>query len=321
MHALSAAGWPLPRRGVWPLAAALALVPQGALAHDGPPPTPDNLWRTWNFDPAILLWLLVAAYIYARGLSRMGRRVGRGKVAHPWRAVAFAGGLIALAVALVSPLDPLGAALFSAHMVQHLILILVAAPLLVLAEPLGPALRALPPGRRRVAGSWWAVLARSPLTALPVAWILHAAAVWGWHLPRPYGAALGHTFVHALEHAAFLGTALLFWWACLHPRGGRLGYGMSVLALFAMATQGGVFGALITFADTPWYPGHAPGTAAWGLSPLADQQLAGLIMWIPAGFVYLLATAALFVAWFGALERRSAEPVRWPTRSVDDAQA
>lgn len=282
--------------------------PGVALAHTGKPPTPRTLLYDWSVEPAVLFGLAFAIWAYARGLRALWGRAG---VAHGIRraqVMAFAAGLVALFVALVSPLDALGAALFSAHMVQHLLLILVAAPLLVLGMPLVTFVWALPRAWRHRLGGWghrsrlrkaWRLL-----TQPMIAWVIHVSTLWIWHLPALFQATLHNDAIHALEHMSFLLTALLFWWTVIHPAGRRgMGYGSALLSLFAATLQGSVLGALMTFAATPWYPAYAASTAAWRLTPLEDQQLAGLIMWIPASVLYLLAVAALFVAWFSALER------------------
>lgn len=281
------------------LAASLGVVatllsPSVALAHPGLPPAPHDLATAWSWDPGVVLGLVLGAWVYGRGVRVLWRRAGVGRGVACWRAGAFAGGLLALFVALVSPLDALGTALLAAHMVQHMLLVLVAAPLLVLGLPQLGLLWALgEPGRRRV-GRWWR---RSALRRLwrrlsqpALAWGLHAGAIWLWHLPDAYQAALANDAVHGVEHASFLGTALLFWWVALgRGSGGRLAPALGVLYLFAFTLQGGLLGALLTFAREPWYPAYAASTAAWDLTPLEDQQLAGLIMWIPSGLVYLAA--------------------------------
>lgn len=292
------------------VAAALAALAAGggtALAHEGAPPAPHDLPGAWAADPAALTAVAAAALLYAAGLRRLQRRGG----APRRRAAAFAAGLGAVAAALLSPLEGLSAALLSAHMVQHLLLILVAAPLLVLARPQVAWLLALPPGARR----WLGRRARTDagratwhaLSHPAVAWGLHAAAVWAWHLPGPYQAALRHDAVHALEHAVLLGTALLFWWPLLGARGRRrLDGGTAFLYLLAASLQGGALGALMTLAPAPWYPAYAGTAPAWGLTPLQDQHLAGLLMWVPAGLWYGLAAGAVLVAWLGRWEGEEA---------------
>lgn len=219
----------------------------------------------------------------------------------------FAAGAFTLALALVSPLDNLSDDLFSAHMTQHVLLSVVAPPLLVLGAPHLALVWALPRGVRRravlavrhstVRGAWLAI------TAPSVAWILHAIAMWSWHAPRAYELALGNDAVHALEHLSFVGTASLVWWPIVYPRTTRrAAYGLGVMTLFATAMQTGVLGALIALSHHLLYPAQAAHTLRWGLGALEDQQLAGLIMWIPGGLLYLAAMAVLFVRWLEPLD-------------------
>jgi putative membrane protein len=221
----------------------------------------------------------------------------------PWRIAAFAGGWAFLALALVSPIHALGEALFSVHMTQHEILMLVAAPLLVLGSPIAPVLRAFPPaGARgfarvfhRSGASWLARTLRAPL----VAWAFHAAVLWAWHVPALFQAALESEAAHAAQHVSFLGSALVFWWALLHGRGRALDYGVAVLYLFTTALHSGLLGALLTFSTTVWYPGYASRVGS-GLTPLEDQQLGGLIMWVPACSLYLVIALVLLARWMRA---------------------
>jgi cytochrome c oxidase assembly factor CtaG len=198
--------------------------------------------------------------------------------------VAFVLGWLALAVALVSPLHPLGEALFSAHMAQHELLMAVAAPLLVLGRPVVALAWAMPRVARGLAPRL------RPLHVLAEPWpatALHGVAVWAWHAPALYGLALRSEAAHALQHASFLGTALLFWWAVLGAR--RQTLGTRLLALFLTALHTGALGALLTFAPRPLIPAYLATTGPWGLTPLEDQSLAGLVMWIPGGVSYLAA--------------------------------
>lgn len=263
---------------------------------------------TWTLEPMVVLGLLVVALWYACGVQRLWRSGGRGRGVRAWQPWAFGAGVLTIVAALMSPLDALADALFSAHMAQHLLLVLVAAPLLVLGNSLLPILWALPRRVRVGVGRWWmrAPVAQSvarTVTRPAVAWVLHLGALFFWHIPAPYGWALDHEAVHALEHACFLGTGVLFWWAAIEPAGRRrLGYGPAVLYVSSAGALMGGLGAILTLAPTPWYLGHIGRTAAWHLSPLADQQLAGAIMWVPSGFVYLAAAGVLFVKWLGAEE-------------------
>ncbi len=283
--------------------AALVVSAQVVGADGGLPVEPHALWRAWSWDPTVIVPLVVVAWAYARGVGRLWGRAGVGHGVGRGQVTAFAAGLATITVALVSPLDTVNETLFAAHMGQHLLLMLVAAPLLVLGMPSVPFLWALPLAWRRALGHWW----KGPtgmrtvwhtLTHPLVVWSLNVAALWIWHLPTFYELALASVPVHASEHACFLGASLLFWWAVLHPSGRRrLGGGMSVLYVFAMGMQMSILGALLTFSTALWYPAQEAQSAAWGLTPLADQQLAGVIMWVPAGVLYLIAAAALFLAW------------------------
>jgi putative membrane protein len=273
------------------------------LAHPGRPPAPHDLWGAWNLDPVLLLGFLLVAWAYRRGRTSGPRRELDG-----WRARCFAVALVALGVALLSPLDALSGALASAHMVQHLLLVLVAAPLLALSAPSSAILRGSPLAVRRASGRWRRRLGLTHrnLRALrhPAAvWLLHVVTLWFWHAAVPYDAALDNELLHVAEHASFLVTAVLFWQVVIGPRvGDRVPNGVGVLLVFAMAMQSVFLSVLLTFARTPWYSGYAETTTPWGLEPLADQQLAGVIMWIPAGAVYLVAALALLVAWVRATE-------------------
>lgn len=216
----------------------------------------------------------------------------------------------AIGVALVSPLDALSGALASVHMVQHVLLVLVAAPLLALSGPLPSLLRGSPAVLRTATVQWRRRLglSRGSLRFLrqPVGvWLLHVGTLWFWHASVPYDAAVEHHVLHVLEHASFLVTGVLFWHVVLGARAAdRVSHGFGVLLVFAMAMQSVFLSALLTFARTPWYSAYGTTTAAWSLDPLADQQLAGVIMWIPAGLVYVGAGLALLVAWIRTSEDR-----------------
>jgi putative membrane protein len=278
-----------------------------AYAHMDIPVTPDNVWRSWNLDPLIIVPMLVLVALYVRGVQRVWLHAGRGRGITHGQAAAFAGGIFILVVALISPVDQLGGALFSVHMVQHLLLVVVAAPLLVYAAPLTPVLVALPRTWRRAissaAGQPVGKPVRRALTNPLVVWSAQTVVLWMWHIPRLYEAALASSWVHSLEHLTFFSTAMLFWWLVIQPHGRRvLGLGMAVIFIFTAMVQSSALGALITFAPSHWYDAHAPYVAAWGLTSLSDQQLAGLIMWMPAGLVYLIAALIVFAAWFRSMD-------------------
>jgi putative membrane protein len=265
------------------------------VAHAGRPLAPHELWTAWDPAPLVVGGLVLLAWVHWRGRTRT-------RAGGTWRARCFAGGLVSLGVALLSPLDPLSDVLASAHMVQHLLLVLVAAPLLALSAPAGALLRGSPAvvrssvtsSRRRLRLT---VRAMHALRNPAVVWLLHVATLWLWHAAVLYGAALEHPLVHALEHTTFLVTGVLFWRVVVGARAVRVSPGLGVLLVFGMTLQSSLLALLLTFARTPWYPGYTATTRPWGLEQLADQQLAGAIMWVPAGFVYLGVALALLVGW------------------------
>jgi putative membrane protein len=246
--------------------------------------------------------------VYTAGVVRIWRTAGCGRGIRPFEALAFGCGWIALAAALSPPVDEWSEHWLAAHMVQHELLMIVAAPLIAVSAPLVAVLWALPASARQRAID---AVRRRPLT---VAWtaitaplsvfLLHAVALWVWHLPTLYGYALQHESVHVLQHLCFFGTAALFWWGIAHGRYGRLGYGAAVVYVFATAVHGGVLGALLTFSPRLWYAQYALDHHG-GLTPLEDQQLAGLLMWVPAGIVFVAAGLILFAAWLRQSDRLS----------------
>jgi putative membrane protein len=284
-----------------------------ALAHEGKPHTWHDLARSWAFEPVVVVSLALSGALYATGVRKLWRGSGAGRGLRRWEVCCYGGGWLALFVALVSPLHPWGRVLFSAHMTQHEVLMLVAAPLLVLGRPLIAFLWALPLSWARALGdaakAGWRQSAWRALTNPFVAWAVHAAALWVWHVPSLFQATLTSEWVHTAQHLSFLVSALLFWWAVIYGRRGWMGYGAGVLYMFTTMIHTGLLGALITFAGTTWYPAYNGLTDSWGLTPLEDQQLGGLIMWIPAGLVYVFAGLALFAGWLkesdARIERRA----------------
>ena len=293
------------------LLAAWLLLPRVVLAHEGQPLMPHDLWQTWNWEPLTLATLLATALGYGAGVRALWRAAGAGRGLQPWRVLAFAGGLLALFVALVSPLEALAGALFSAHMAQHLLLILIAPPLLLAGRPDVTLTWALPAQWRQGLVHWqkrrMGLRASWRFVSKPVVvWLLYALGFWIWHAPFLYEAALRYELMHVLEHMTFLGTALLFWWTLAHCRlrGAKLSHGLGILFVFTTALHGGLMGWLLTFTTQRWYPAYGISARQWGMTPLADQQLAGAIMWAPAGIVYALAALVLLGAWLERLERQ-----------------
>lgn len=260
------------------------------------------------FDLLTLVFLLTIGVLYAIGTVRQWRHVRR----RPYEAIAFAVGLLALLLSVLPPIDAWAVQRFSAHMFQHELMMLIGAPLVMAGRPMPVWLAALPqPWRARagsllqapvVHGAW------STVTSPIVAWTLHGAAIWLWHLPRLHDAAVGNEAIHLVQHAMFVATACVFWWGMLYGRYGRAGYGAAVFYVFTTAVHTGILGAILTFAGAPLYDAYRAPAAAAGIDAVGDQQVAGLLMWVPAGLVFTTVAIALFAAWLGEGERRAGVP-------------
>lgn len=255
------------------------------------------------------LMLITTAVLYGAGLRHLAVR----GASHPiTESLAFTAGVVALLASILPPLDTLSLERFSVHMAQHELMMLVGVPLLMAGRPLAACVWGLPGSLRphavtllqsAPAASSWRLL-----TAPVVAWTLHGAAIWIWHAPPLYEWAIHNEAVHAVQHLLFIGTSGLFWWGLLYGRYGRAGYGAAVFYVFTTTVHTGLLGALITFARTPLYPSYSLAGAAHHLDALGDQQIAGLLMWIPAGIVLTGTGLALFAAWLGEAQRRSRLP-------------
>jgi len=256
-----------------------------------PPPAPDA-WRQWDLHPSVIigLALLGGLYVYLGGLRAPRRRVA-----------SFAGALLVLGLSLNGPLHNLSDRyLFSVHMVQHLVLTLVFPPLLLYGMPawvLRPLLQPL----------WLYRLARWATRPL-AAGVLFSVPITLWHFPQFYGAALEHHPLHIVQHLVFLATGVLMWWPVLSPSPElpRASYLTQLLYLFALGLPMSVAGALITLSGDVLYPFYAAAPRVWGLAPLADQQLGGLVMWV-GGTIYLWVAAT--VVWFRWSAREEAGDV------------
>jgi putative membrane protein len=261
----------------------------------------------WNVDPVLIAAVAAAGCAYGAGLRKLWAR-GPGAGLSRRRAACFFLGLGALVTALMSPLDSLAAELFSFHMVQHLVLILIVAPLVVYGAPLLVMTLGLPyDARKRLR-----VLERSRPVGIVKAVLLHPAiagalfalALWAWHLPTLYQSALLDDRWHVLEHACFVGASLLFWMEVIGRRKHRLDFGPAILLVFLSGLQSAALSVVLIFSGRALYSVHARGAAAWGLTPLEDQQLAGAIMWTPVGLVFLVTIVVLLARWLLAMDRR-----------------
>jgi putative membrane protein len=254
-------------------------------------------------DLPIGLILAASGALYLIGAFRLWRHAGFGRGIHLRHFLWFCLGWSSLVFALLSPLHALGQRLFTAHMVEHELLMIVAAPLLVLARAGSAMVWGLPKRWRASIGSvihlpsiaaGWRML-----TGAVTATALHGTALWAWHMPVFYNAALTSDAVHWLQHLTFLMTGLFFWWPLLCGLDRNRASGIAILCLFLTTLHTGLLGVLLTLSRHPWYPGQSNGAEAWGLSALEDQQLAGLVMWVPAGAVYTVAALALAAVWIG----------------------
>jgi putative membrane protein len=285
----------------------LGIAPSAALAHAVDATAHLAVGLPWSFEPWVLACLALTAGLYALGIVRLWSHAGRERGVRTPQLLAFAGGWAIVVAALVSPLDPLGNRLFSAHMVQHELLMIGAAPLLVLGRPLAVWAWALPLEWRRGVGAFFHARAwRRPwliVTGPLAAWVLHALALWLWHVPSLFDAALSDEAVHALQHGSFLVTALLFWWSVLGTTA-RKDLGIALLSLFTTMVHTGALGALLTLSPVAWYGGYLATAPALGFDPLEDQQLGGLVMWVPAGLVYVACGLRLATRWIGGSASR-----------------
>lgn len=266
----------------------------------------EDVWH-WTFPAYIVVPLAAAAVLYVGGLLRM--RIEKGRIGvSSGTIVCFVLGWVSLFVALDSPMHEWSEQLFWVHMTQHEILVLVSAPLLVLAHPVVVWLWAFPQNWRNTLSRIFlerpVKVAWACISAPFVAWSLHALALWIWHAPGLFDATLHSEWVHAAQHISFTGTAILFWWALIHKHSGRLGYGGAVLYVFTTAVHTSVLGALLTFAPRAWYPSYEQTAPRWHLTALEDQQIGGLIMWIPAGTLLLGFTLLFLARWMRDSDRR-----------------
>lgn len=260
-------------------------------------------WSTWSYDPWLLSPLYLTGTGFYVGTQRIWRAAGIGRGIRYGQVAAFWAGWLVLAVAITSPLHWLGERLFTAHMIEHELLMVVAAPLMGYARINGALLWSLPRRLRPAIGrlfttgvvaSCWRALSH-PVTATA----MHGLALWLWHAPPLYRLALENDAVHRLQHISFFLTGLLFWWVLFYGRGSgrssRLRDGISVACLFLTVLHSGLLGALLTLSPRVWFPQQGVFAGEFGLTPLQDQQLAGLVMWIPMGTLYT--AAGLFFAW------------------------
>lgn len=275
----------------------------------------------WHWHPSAVWGCIALVVGYAAAL----------RFRLPTRAPAFVAGVAVLLIALVSPIHTLSDTyLFSAHMLQHLLLLLIVPPLLLLGLPGDLVQRGL---------RYKPITFSARILTLPiVAWLIGIGAMWLWHLPALYEATLSQQWIHIFEHLCFLAAAVIFWWPIFVQSDElRLAPLPAMLYLFTGMLAGGVLGMILTFAAPGWYPSYLNPRDpfrilpiirdAWGLTPAVDQQVGGLLMWVPGSLVYLAAIIAMLTRWYGAPEElheipsksmaRDAALEQQPRRTID----
>lgn len=252
-----------------------------------------------------LALLAAVGAMYASGVTRAWQRAGTGRLVRVREVVFFGLGLLATLVALVGPLDARAATSLTAHMVQHVLLLSIAAPLLAIGEPAIALLYAFDDRTRSRLSPWWRRALRSQRGRGWVVWIaitlgVQTAILFAWHLPALYDAAIRHPLLHGVEHLCFLLSATAFWWV-VAGTGWPSRRGAAVFAVFAGWFPPMGVGALMTMAQTPWYRAYVVHTRA---GALGDQQMAGVVMWAVGGLASVIAAAVLFGTWMAEIDRR-----------------
>ena len=277
--------------------------------------------QSCNFDPWIVVPLLITVGIYVRGWHELRQQMSDRFGA--WRLVAFLGGLATILLAIASPLDAFAGLLLQAHMIQHMLLMMVAPPLILLGAPAIPMLRGLPP--RLLKNGLGPFLAWPPLRRLGhflanplVCWIAFVAVTLTWHTPALYELALRSEFYHAVEHICFLGTALLFWWPVIQPWPSRPQWPRWAMIPYLLLAdiQNTALSAFLIFYERVLYPTYAAVPRLWGISALGDQAAAGAIMWVPGSLVFLVPVGWVIYQILSPSYARREEPAARPTASI-----
>jgi cytochrome c oxidase assembly factor CtaG len=280
------------------LAACLRLSATPVAAHEGVPLPPQALMRMWDWESWSMAGLVLMAWLYSRGVRILWWRSGIGQVITIRQALAFNGGLTVLFIAFVSPLHALSADLFIAHTVQHLLLILLAAPLLLLGQASVALSWAIPKEIQRWWHYWWRqqrdlhLIGRFFLQPR-ISWIVYLVTLWLWQAPYVYKVAQYDGLVHLVQHGVLLATAMLFWRLLLLPQTDEtLSPVLRFRFVATIALTGILLGTLITLTPPFWYPIYLPTAQHWGLTPALDQQLTGIVLLVAMSLVYLSLTIA-----------------------------
>ena len=287
--------------------------------------------QSWNWRLEVIIPLLTLGYLYTTGWLRLRKRTadsrqkrpsaGRQPLTATWRLVSYWACLICIALSLLSPIDALGQQLFFMHMIQHLLLIMFAPPLLLIANPMPVVLWGLPDKWRLKAGyALGHVLHRDSqfrnvlrkITAPGIIWLVWVIALFGWHDPSMYNAALRHEYIHDLEHLSFFIASMLFWWHITGagPRIHRqFGYIARIAFVLAAVPPNMALGVWLAFNNNVIYSYYEAVPRVWGISALTDQRIGGIIMWIPGSMMFLLAALLLMSQYLGSEAEKPPLPV------------
>ncbi len=287
---------------------------------------------SWSWRPEVIIPLVVLGTLFLAGWRRLraqSRNTGRHSLGAAWRPVCYIAGLLVIALALLSPFDTLVQQLFFTHMIQHLLLIMIAPPLLLLPNPMPFLLWGLPARLRLAVGGMInnIVHKQSPagrvlrwLTAPVIVWFLFVTIVIGWHDPSLYNVALRSEWVHDLEHLTMFGAGMLFWWT-VTGAGPRLHKNLSrpakIAFILSAIPPNMALGIVLAFSQQPIYAFYSDMPRLWGISALDDQRISGVIMWIPGNMMYFLAALAIiFLILSGEGRKPAARADDWSNGDV-----
>ena len=267
-----------------------------------------NIWTWWVIDPLAIFGILIAGYLYAKGLHNWRPR---SRPVHTWQVISFYSGLAMMVIALISPLDPLADQLFLAHQIQHLLLRVAGPVLIFLGAPLTPVLKGMPVDIRMniirpIVSNSLARKAYSWATHPVIIPILFMLVLYIWQFPLAHDAALDNFWVHYFMHLTMTISSMLFWWLIIDPKPHRssLHYGVRVLIMALTILPNTVLGAFVVFAESAVYNGYGP-TRPFNLIPLDDQRWGGLIMWLSADMMTVGTAAIIFGMWFAQEQKQS----------------